>query len=220
MAPALHPFPAPRPLLLLLKTNDCLRAVDYALGHPVNTFAITARECSAALARERLRGAPGPLARAAVALERLQVGREGLAGRAESSSVLQGTGRYHEYFCSCLALWCQYVSCVYRLCWVRVLHSVWNVCCKTNGHPMRTGVEDGLLCTGWGLPITASLARAFSLTACHFLAGGSADDGSGFHGVAGQGQALTGVDGRAAEAACAAAPLAIRGRRTSLRDTQ
>ncbi|KXZ42167.1 hypothetical protein GPECTOR_192g313 [Gonium pectorale] len=63
----------PRPLLLLLKTNDCLRSVDFALGEPVNTFVITARECSAALARERLRGAPGPLVRLAVAWERLQV---------------------------------------------------------------------------------------------------------------------------------------------------
>ena len=34
----------PRPLLLLLKTNDCLRSVDYALGQPVNNFVITARE--------------------------------------------------------------------------------------------------------------------------------------------------------------------------------
>ncbi|GLC72431.1 hypothetical protein PLESTF_001246800 [Pleodorina starrii] len=63
----------PRPLLLLLKTNDCLRSIDFALGEPVNTFVITARECSAALARERLRGAPGPLVRLAVAWERLRV---------------------------------------------------------------------------------------------------------------------------------------------------
>ncbi|GIL43460.1 hypothetical protein Vafri_933 [Volvox africanus] len=63
----------PRPLLLLLKTNDCLRSIDFALGEPVNTFVITARECSAALARERLRGAPGPLVRLAVAWERFQV---------------------------------------------------------------------------------------------------------------------------------------------------
>lgn len=27
----------PRPLLLLLKTNDCLRSVDNALGSPLNT---------------------------------------------------------------------------------------------------------------------------------------------------------------------------------------
>lgn len=35
----------PREMLLLLKTNDCLRAVDKNLGAPVNTFAITARYC-------------------------------------------------------------------------------------------------------------------------------------------------------------------------------
>lgn len=40
----------PRPLLLLLKTNDCLRSVDLSLGQPVNTFVITARECTRALA--------------------------------------------------------------------------------------------------------------------------------------------------------------------------
>eukprot|EP00891_Asterochloris_glomerata_P006292 jgi/Astpho2/6292/e_gw1.00089.9.1_t len=40
----------PRALLLLLKTNDCLRAIDVALGQPVNTFVITARECTRALA--------------------------------------------------------------------------------------------------------------------------------------------------------------------------
>ncbi|KAG2446176.1 hypothetical protein HXX76_000769 [Chlamydomonas incerta] len=63
----------PRPLLLLLKTNDCLRSVDYALGQPVNGFVITARECSAALARERLRGHPGALVWLGVAWERLRV---------------------------------------------------------------------------------------------------------------------------------------------------
>jgi len=30
----------PRPLLLLLKTNDCLRAVDNALGSPMNTVGL------------------------------------------------------------------------------------------------------------------------------------------------------------------------------------
>jgi aarF domain-containing kinase len=35
----------PRPLLLLLKTNDCLRSVDFALGSPVNQFTIMARYC-------------------------------------------------------------------------------------------------------------------------------------------------------------------------------
>ncbi|KAK9838428.1 hypothetical protein WJX84_000652 [Apatococcus fuscideae] len=36
----------PRELLLLLKTNDCLRSVDHALGQNVNTFVITARACT------------------------------------------------------------------------------------------------------------------------------------------------------------------------------
>jgi aarF domain-containing kinase len=50
----------PRPLLLLLKTNDCLRAVDLALGQPVNTTIITARECTRALHQLALRRAQGP----------------------------------------------------------------------------------------------------------------------------------------------------------------
>jgi aarF domain-containing kinase len=44
----------PRPLLLLLKTNDCLRSVDFMLGNPVNSFIICARECTRALAQERI----------------------------------------------------------------------------------------------------------------------------------------------------------------------
>ena len=43
----------PSEMLLLLKTNDCLRAVDSALGAPVNTFIITARSTSRVLAVER-----------------------------------------------------------------------------------------------------------------------------------------------------------------------
>lgn len=37
----------PRELLLILKTNDCLRSVDKSLGTPVNTFVISAQvtEC-------------------------------------------------------------------------------------------------------------------------------------------------------------------------------
>jgi hypothetical protein len=50
----------PRPLLLLLKTNDCLRAVDLALGQPVNTTIITARECTRALHQLDLQRAKGP----------------------------------------------------------------------------------------------------------------------------------------------------------------
>lgn len=49
----------PRPLLLLLKTNDCLRSVDLSLGAPVNTFVITARTCSRALAELDQQQRPG-----------------------------------------------------------------------------------------------------------------------------------------------------------------
>ncbi len=49
----------PRELLLLLKTNDCLRAVDVELGCPINNFVITARECTRALAHDRLAGGSG-----------------------------------------------------------------------------------------------------------------------------------------------------------------
>jgi aarF domain-containing kinase len=51
----------PRPLLLLLKTNDCLRSVDMSLGQPVNTFVITARECTRALAELEIERSKGPL---------------------------------------------------------------------------------------------------------------------------------------------------------------
>ncbi|GBG93072.1 hypothetical protein CBR_g58691 [Chara braunii] len=51
----------PRVLLLLLKTNDCLRATDNALGAPVNTFIIIARECTRALARAKREAEPGSL---------------------------------------------------------------------------------------------------------------------------------------------------------------
>ena len=49
----------PRDMLLLFKTNDCLRHVDRMLGTPVNTFLITARTCVEALSRERLSQFPG-----------------------------------------------------------------------------------------------------------------------------------------------------------------
>jgi aarF domain-containing kinase len=42
----------PHELLLLLKTNDCLRAVDHALGSPVNTFTIMSRYCVKAVQAE------------------------------------------------------------------------------------------------------------------------------------------------------------------------
>eukprot|EP00897_Mesotaenium_endlicherianum_P008641 jgi/Mesen1/7805/ME000408S06903 len=48
----------PRVVLLLLKTNDCLRAVDNALGAPINTFVITGRQCTHALAEIQRAEAP------------------------------------------------------------------------------------------------------------------------------------------------------------------
>lgn len=49
----------PRVVLLLLKTNDCLRSVDNALGAPVNTFIIIARECTRALAQMEIEAKKG-----------------------------------------------------------------------------------------------------------------------------------------------------------------
>eukprot|EP00736_Rhodelphis_marinus_P006729 Rmarinus@m.17469 len=49
----------PRELLLLLKTNDCLRCIDGHLGSPMNTFVVTARSAVHALAREKIRNEPG-----------------------------------------------------------------------------------------------------------------------------------------------------------------
>ncbi|KAH8931541.1 hypothetical protein BDL97_19G027700 [Sphagnum fallax] len=46
----------PRVVLLLLKTNDCLRAVDNALGTPVNTYLIVARKSSQAVSESVRRG--------------------------------------------------------------------------------------------------------------------------------------------------------------------
>lgn len=58
----------PRPVLLLLKTNDCLRAVDARLGSPINTIDVTARECARVLAEERVRKDPSWRAHIAAAL--------------------------------------------------------------------------------------------------------------------------------------------------------
>lgn len=44
----------PRPLLLLLKTNDCLRHIDRSLGAPCNTFLISASTATQALEKEAL----------------------------------------------------------------------------------------------------------------------------------------------------------------------
>ncbi len=52
----------PQELLLLLKTNDCLRAVDKELGAGYNnTFVVTARECVKAINRHREEMHPGSL---------------------------------------------------------------------------------------------------------------------------------------------------------------
>ena len=48
----------PRDLLLLLKTNDCLRSLERRLSAPLNTVAITARACTRALAAFRAERAP------------------------------------------------------------------------------------------------------------------------------------------------------------------
>lgn len=49
----------PRVVLLLLKTNDCLRSVDLALGAAVNTFVIIGRKCVRALADIQVAEHPG-----------------------------------------------------------------------------------------------------------------------------------------------------------------
>lgn len=46
----------PRVVLLLLKTNDCLRAVDNALGAPINTYLIVARTSSKAVSEMERKG--------------------------------------------------------------------------------------------------------------------------------------------------------------------
>jgi hypothetical protein len=59
----------PRDLLLVLKLNDCVRAVEAALGCPGHNFAAVAREARRAQAREARADAPphaGLLPRAAL----------------------------------------------------------------------------------------------------------------------------------------------------------
>ena len=63
----------PHELLLLLKTNDCLRAVDAELGAGVNNYIITARACSSALARHREERSPGWRSRIASYAERVSL---------------------------------------------------------------------------------------------------------------------------------------------------
>jgi len=63
----------PRELLLLLKTNDNLRAVDAELGAGVSTYLITARECTKALAEHRAAQLPGWRSFAASGVERVRL---------------------------------------------------------------------------------------------------------------------------------------------------
>lgn len=51
----------PRVILLLLKTNDCLRAVDNALGTPTNTFVIVGRASSTAVSELQRTGLFAPI---------------------------------------------------------------------------------------------------------------------------------------------------------------
>jgi aarF domain-containing kinase len=47
----------PRAMLLMFKTNDCLRSVDIALGNPVSNHLIMAQACLRVIVADRLRGA-------------------------------------------------------------------------------------------------------------------------------------------------------------------
>ncbi|KAG0622568.1 hypothetical protein M758_3G107800 [Ceratodon purpureus] len=51
----------PRVILLLLKTNDCLRAVDNALGAPTNSFVIVGRASSNAVSELQRTGPAAPI---------------------------------------------------------------------------------------------------------------------------------------------------------------
>jgi hypothetical protein len=73
------------------------RAVDLALGSPVNSFVITARECTRALARQRMAHRPGLLSRIVVARDMLAVELRMSALRlltwlAEVEAWLRGSG--------------------------------------------------------------------------------------------------------------------------------
>eukprot|EP01018_Ginkgo_biloba_P033544 Gb_18758 [translate_table: standard] len=63
----------PRVILLLLKTNDCLRAVDHALGAPVNTFVIIGRVSSTAVAEMKLSQGTSIWSSLKIYLEKLEV---------------------------------------------------------------------------------------------------------------------------------------------------
>lgn len=63
----------PREILMLLKTNDCLRAVDYCLGSSVNTFVIIARESSRAVVELKTSRERGFWSRVSARLDMLKV---------------------------------------------------------------------------------------------------------------------------------------------------
>lgn len=63
----------PRELLLLLKTNDCLRSVDKELGAGYNTFMVTARACVHALNADRQAKHPGIRSRVRSIIERAKL---------------------------------------------------------------------------------------------------------------------------------------------------
>lgn len=63
----------PRPLLLLLKTNDCLRAVDTKLGTPINSFLIMARFCNQAITEDRLRHSSSISVKVGAVIDRIKM---------------------------------------------------------------------------------------------------------------------------------------------------
>lgn len=63
----------PRVILLLLKTNDCLRAVDNALGASVNTYVIIGRVSSMAAAELQLSQGSPIWSRLSIYLDKLEV---------------------------------------------------------------------------------------------------------------------------------------------------
>ncbi|KAK4537675.1 hypothetical protein CDCA_CDCA13G3700 [Cyanidium caldarium] len=71
----------PRPLLLLLKTNDCLRAVDRRLGSPVSMVEMIARKANVALMQAAAAGE-------AVLAESANNHVEGMSGKRRPLSVL------------------------------------------------------------------------------------------------------------------------------------
>eukprot|EP01024_Parvocaulis_polyphysoides_P017827 TRINITY_DN17862_c0_g1_i2.p2 TRINITY_DN17862_c0_g1~~TRINITY_DN17862_c0_g1_i2.p2 ORF type:complete len:135 (-),score=14.05 TRINITY_DN17862_c0_g1_i2:501-905(-) len=63
----------PRALLLLLKTNDCLRSIDRCLGQPINTFIVTARGCVRAMEEKGDTAQQGIVKNVQVLSERIRV---------------------------------------------------------------------------------------------------------------------------------------------------